>query len=94
VDPVAVDTDVASLLIKRKLPTDMVRILAGRPLVLTFVTLGELTRWVEQRQWGPHRRELLDRWLIGKHVLQPAPGAPSPPTPAVEAAHDRPTTRG
>jgi toxin FitB len=69
VDPVAVDTDVASLLIKRKLPTDMARMLAGRPLVLTFVTLGELTRWVEQRQWGPHRRETLTRWLMGKHVL-------------------------
>jgi len=69
VDPVAVDTDVASLLIKRKLPTDMARLLAGRPLVLTFVTLGELTRWVEQRQWGPHRREMLDQWLAGKHVL-------------------------
>lgn len=47
----------------------MARLLAGRPLVITFVTLGELTRWVEQRQWGPHRREMLDRWLIGKHVL-------------------------
>lgn len=68
-DPVVVDTDVASLLIKRKLPADMARLLAGRPLVLTFVTLGELTRWVEQRQWGPHRREMLDRWLAGKHVL-------------------------
>jgi len=69
VEPVAIDTDVASLLIKRKLPADMARLLAGRPLVLTFVTLGELTRWVEQRQWGPHRREMLERWLTGKHIL-------------------------
>jgi hypothetical protein len=69
VEPVAVDTDVASLLIKGKLPAEVARVLVGRPLVLTFVTLGELTRWVEQRQWGPHRREMLERWLTGKHVL-------------------------
>ena len=47
----------------------MACLLARRPLLLTFITLGELTRWVEQRQWGPHRRELMDRWLVGKHVL-------------------------
>src|SRR5215469_465200 len=69
VEPVVVDTDVASLLIKRKLPASLAGLLAGRPLVLTFVTLGELTRWVEQRQWGPHRREMLERWLAGKHVI-------------------------
>lgn len=68
-EPVALDTDVASLIIKRKLPADMARLLAGRPLLITFVTLGELTRWVEQRQWGPHRRERLTQWLAGKHVL-------------------------
>lgn len=68
-EPVALDTDVASLIIKRKLPAEMARLVAGRTPVITFVTLGELTRWVEQRQWGPHRRELLDRWLAGKHVL-------------------------
>lgn len=47
----------------------MAKLLAGRPLVITFVTLGELTRWVEQRQWGPHRRDMLNRWLTGKYVL-------------------------
>jgi toxin FitB len=57
VEPVTLDTDVASLIIKRKLPADTARLLAGRPLLIRFVTLGELTRWVEQRQWGPHRRE-------------------------------------
>jgi hypothetical protein len=75
VEPVALDTDVASLIIKRKLPADMARLLAGRPLLITFVTLGELTRRIEQRHWGPHRRELLARWLVGKHILHTTEGA-------------------
>lgn len=68
-EPVVLDTDVASLSIKHKLPTNMARLLAGRVPVITFVTLGELTRWVEQRQWGPHRRDRLTQWLAGTHVL-------------------------
>jgi predicted nucleic acid-binding protein len=47
----------------------MTRLLAGRLPVITFVTLAELTRWVEQRQWGPHRRERLAQWLTGTYVL-------------------------
>lgn len=68
-EPVVLDTDVASLSLKRKLPPEVLRLLSGRVPLITFVTLAELTRWVEQRQWGAHRRELLSRWLIGKHVL-------------------------
>lgn len=67
--PVIVDTDVASLLIKHKLPTNMAKLLVGRPLIVTFVTLGELTNWVEFRQWGAHRRAYLAQWLKGKHVI-------------------------
>jgi toxin FitB len=66
VEPVVLDTDVASLIIKGKLPSDMAQLLAGRIPVLTFVTVAELTRSVEQRQWGPHRRERLAQWLAGK----------------------------
>ncbi|MGQ0774792.1 MAG: type II toxin-antitoxin system VapC family toxin [Pseudonocardiales bacterium] len=68
-EPVVLDTDVASLSLKGKLPPKVLRLLSGRAPLLTFVTLAELTRWVEQRQWGAHRRELLARWLVGKHVL-------------------------
>ncbi|HEX5403986.1 MAG TPA: type II toxin-antitoxin system VapC family toxin [Pseudonocardiaceae bacterium] len=68
-EPVVLDTDVASLIIKGKLPVDAARLLVGRVPIITFVTLAELTRWVEQRQWGPHRRERLAQWLAGKHVL-------------------------
>lgn len=65
-EPVVLDTDVASLIIKRRLPDDIARPLVGRTPIITFVTLAELTRWVEQRQWGPHRRERLAQWLAGK----------------------------
>jgi predicted nucleic acid-binding protein len=68
-EPVVLDTDVASLSLKGKLPPDVLRQLGGRVPLITFVTLAELTRWVEQRQWGAHRRELLACWLVGKHVL-------------------------
>jgi hypothetical protein len=98
-EPVVLDTDVASLSLKGKLPTDVLRQLAGRVPLLTFVTLAELTRWVEQRQWGAHRRELLARWLVGKHVLHSdddvaTHGGPSPPTPISEADPGRQTTHG
>jgi predicted nucleic acid-binding protein len=68
-EPVVLDTDVASLSLKGMLSPDVLRLLGGRVPLITFVTLAELTRWVEQRQWGAHRRELLARWLVGKHVL-------------------------
>jgi predicted nucleic acid-binding protein len=29
------------------------------------VTIGELTQWVELRQWASHRRAELDGWLAG-----------------------------
>lgn len=68
-EPVVLDTDVASLSLKGKLPPDVLRQLAGRAPLITFVTLAELTRWVEQRQWGTPRRERLAHWLLGRHVL-------------------------
>ncbi|MGH3838186.1 MAG: type II toxin-antitoxin system VapC family toxin [Pseudonocardiaceae bacterium] len=68
-EPVVLDTDVASLSLKGKLPPDVLHLLASRIPLITFVTLAELTRWVEQRRWGTPRRERLAHWLLGKHVL-------------------------
>ncbi|MGH3977391.1 MAG: hypothetical protein ACRDRZ_00035 [Pseudonocardiaceae bacterium] len=42
---VVLDTDVASLSIKQQLPPVLVRELIGVQVGITFVTLGELTRW-------------------------------------------------
>lgn len=64
-DFVVVDTDVASNIHKDRLPGSLATRLVGRTLVVTFVTVGELTQWVELRQWGSRRRAELDSWLMG-----------------------------
>lgn len=66
---IALDTDVSSLILKDKLPSQMAAKLVGHKLAITFVTLGELTAWVELRQWGPHRRAKLDAFRRGKYVM-------------------------
>lgn len=66
---VIVDTDVASLTIKQRLPPELLRELVGAQVGITFVTLGELTRWATIRSWGPSRRAELDAWLAGRPTL-------------------------
>lgn len=68
-DPVILDTDVASLLHRRKLAAPLANRLIGREPLITFVTLGELTKWAEIRAWGAHRRGELAGWLSGMPVL-------------------------
>lgn len=67
--PIVLDTDVASLSFKRRLPPSLLARLAGHEPVITFITLGELTRWTEWRCWGPARRAHLTTWLNGVGVL-------------------------
>lgn len=67
--PIVLDTDVASLSFKRHLPPALFARLAGHEPVVTFVTLGELTKWIERRNWGPSRRAHLTNWLSGFGVL-------------------------
>ena len=64
-DFVVVDTDVASNIHKDRLPDPMASRLVRKSLVVMFVTIGELTQWVELRRWGAHRRTQLDMWLDG-----------------------------
>jgi hypothetical protein len=52
VAPVILDTDVASLLHRRKLTGPLATRLAGREPLITFVTFGELTKWAEIRPDG------------------------------------------
>lgn len=72
-DFVVIDTDVASNIHKDRLPGPLAARLVGKTLAVTFVTVGELTQWVELRQWGPQRRADLDAWLAGVVELGYAP---------------------
>ncbi len=47
-----VDTDVASKLIKRQEPEWVRRALVGNRVWLTFVTVGEVSKWAEGSQLG------------------------------------------
>ena len=67
--PVILDTDVASLLHRRRLTGPLGTRLIGREPLISFVTFGELTKWAEIRRWGPHRRQELADWLSGIPVL-------------------------
>jgi hypothetical protein len=60
---VVLDTDVASLSFKRQLPPTLLAQLVGIEVCITFVTLGELTKWAELRRWGKRNRDALQRWL-------------------------------
>jgi len=69
VHPTVLDTDVASLLHRRKLTGPLATRLIGREPLITFVTFGELTKWAEIRHWGIRRRGELASWLSGVPVL-------------------------
>ena len=60
---VVLDTDVASLSIKRRLPPSLLARLVENDICITFVTLGELTKWMEMRRWGTKNRDVIAEWL-------------------------------
>jgi predicted nucleic acid-binding protein len=49
---VVLDTDVASAILRGRLPESMRAELEGKSLAITFVTVGELTSWTIRRGWG------------------------------------------
>jgi toxin FitB len=66
---VVLDTDVASLIYKGRLPAALAARLVGHEVCVTFVTVGELARWAEKRHWGTRARTELVRWLGNTIVL-------------------------
>lgn len=70
---IILDTDVASASIKGQLPAELLRELLGAQTGITFVTLGELTRWQVLREWGQRRRAGLQDWLRGRPTLPYSP---------------------
>jgi predicted nucleic acid-binding protein len=60
---VVIDTDVASSMLRRRTPDSMLRQLTGQVLAVSFVTVGELTRWTLLRSWGPARTASMEAFL-------------------------------
>jgi predicted nucleic acid-binding protein len=69
VDRIILDTDVASLSFKGRLPATLVKRLGRAQFGITFVTLGELTQWATLREWGKRSRDQLALWTSTKAVL-------------------------
>lgn len=51
-DYVVLDTDVASLIFRYRLPGAMAARLANKTWCLTFVTIAEMTQWAALRDWS------------------------------------------
>ncbi|WFE33027.1 PIN domain-containing protein [Micromonospora sp. WMMD975] len=66
---VVLDTDVASAILRGRLPDRLRARLAGKTLCITFVTLGELTKWTVLRSWGPRKLADLAQWRSGVVLL-------------------------
>jgi predicted nucleic acid-binding protein len=66
---VVLDTDVASLSIKRRLPSSLLMRFVENEICITFVTLGELTKWMEMRRWGTANRSVVRDWIERALVL-------------------------
>jgi toxin FitB len=64
------DTDVASASFRNRLPERLRARLAGQTLSISFVTLGELTKWATLRSWGPRRLGELAQWRQHVAVLE------------------------
>jgi len=96
---IVVDTDVASTILRNRL-TDPLRFrLAGHSLCITFVTLGELTKWRVLRDWGPRRLTSFETWrqqvvLLPFDEAVAIKWANSKPTPSSAAVPARSTTHG
>ena len=59
-----VDTDVVSFLYKRDTHAELYRPhLNDPPFIISFMTLAELRSWMRHRNWGPARRQRLERYL-------------------------------
>ncbi len=61
---VVVDTDVVSMIFKgHSLADKYLDIIEGHSVVLSFMTLAELTLWADRRSWEAERRKRLSQFL-------------------------------
>lgn len=59
---VVLDTDVASASLRGRLPDQLRARLTGQTWCISFVTVGELTKWTVLRSWGPRKLAELADW--------------------------------
>jgi len=71
--PIVLDTDVASRIIKRTLPGTLATALVGRQGIISFVTIGELTKWINVRDLGERRRSIINSWIDAQPVVGGGP---------------------
>ncbi len=66
---VVLDTDVASAVLRGRVPAPLSRRLTGQSLAVTFVTVAELTKWTLVRHWGPQRLAGMQAFLSRVVIL-------------------------
>jgi toxin FitB len=71
VSGIVLDTDVASLHYKRRLPAKVRQFMAGQRVHVAFATAGELRQWAVAREWDWAARTGMQLWLESKVVLLP-----------------------
>ena len=67
---IVVDTDVASATLRDRLSTSLRSRLTGHTICIAFITVGELAKWRELREWGPRRTADLTQWRRHVAVFQ------------------------
>ena len=64
---VVLDTDVSSASLRGRLADPLRARLTGQTWCISFVTVGELTKWTVLRSWGPAKLASLADWR--QHVV-------------------------
>ena len=64
---IALDADVASASLRGRLADPLRARLTGQTWCITFVTVGELTKWTVLRSWGARKLASLADWR--QHVV-------------------------
>lgn len=60
---IVLDTDVASVSLRQQLPPAVLRQISGHEPAITFVTIGELVKWVHLRDLGQRRRREIETFI-------------------------------
>lgn len=71
-DPIVLDTDAASILLRGRLHARVTASIAGKTAI-TFVTVAEMLAGAAHAKWGPRRVSALETYFRSQLVLPPSP---------------------